>query len=117
MDLGSIRDWVLIVVGIVYSFVFLTFLIITLVLGHFMSDYLGKGHEAMTGRVRPLVDHLQEQAEQLRLRTLTLPGQPALPGSESVRASLPTTSNLRPLSLRMPSFRRRKPWWQRMLPK
>lgn len=116
MDLQSIRDWVLIVVGILYSLIFFALWIAVFVLGHLINSYLGKGHDLMIQRVRPFVSDLHAQAENLRLRTLTLPGQPPLPGSESIRATLPATRSLRPLSLKIPFLGRRKSWWRRMLP-
>jgi hypothetical protein len=108
MDIGQIRDWVLIVAGILWTIVFLIVLIITLVVYYFTHKYLGVARDFLHIRVREFLGEVQDRAELVRQQTAALPryGAPVAPRV--------TERAQRPLSLRLP-FRRRRPWWRKVL--
>jgi hypothetical protein len=115
-DLQFIRDIVVIVVGIIFSIIFLVILIVTLILNAIGNHYLGKAHDLIHTRAWPFVDRLQARAEGLRLQTAALPHRPVRPEAMAAPPSGSIATILQPV-LALPSlFRRRKPWWRRVLP-
>ncbi|HTE86915.1 MAG TPA: hypothetical protein VK821_19555 [Dehalococcoidia bacterium] len=105
--LGDVRDVVLIVTGIVWTIIFLVILAVTLVISYLTHKYLGIAHEFLTERVPPALSEVQSYADAVRLQTA------ALPGSGS---TLPPGQGMPHFDVRLPFFRRRRTWWQRLLP-
>src|SRR6266540_4285697 len=110
MDVEALRDTVVVVAGIVWSIIFLALLGVTVVIYALASRYLGKARWFLHERVRPLFADVQARAEDIRVRTASLPGQPRPPGVLTV------TSGTRRAAPAFPFFRRRRKWWQRLLP-
>jgi hypothetical protein len=115
--LQDVRDWVVIITGIIWALLYLGIFAVAVVVFTLANKYLNKAHALMAKKVRPMVGSVQDRAEQVRLKTLTLPGQPPIPGAESVVSTLPISTSLRPLLPRLPFLRRKRPWYQRMLPR
>jgi hypothetical protein len=105
----NVRDVVLIVVGIVWGLIFLAITAVTLVVFFLLKKYLGIGQDFLRDRVGPMLEQVQERAEEVRQRTAALP-----------RYDAPVAPRIRdkgaPFHVRLPFFRRRKPWWQKVLP-
>lgn len=114
--LQDVRDWVVIVTGIIWALLYLGIFAAVAVVFVLARKYLNKAHELMHKKVQPMMGKVQDKAELVRLKTLTLPGQPPIPGSESVVSTLPIGASLRPILPRLPFFRRRRPWYKRILP-
>lgn len=117
--LQDVRDWVVIISGIIWGLLYLGILAAVLLIFYFVRKYLNKAHELIRQKVQPLVGVVQDRAEQARLKTLTLPGQPPIPGAESVVSTLPIGASLRtglPHLPRLPFLKRRRPWYRRILP-
>lgn len=116
MVIEQIRDWVVIVTGIIWAIVYFGILVTVLVVGFLATKYLNKVHSLMRTRVNPMMTAVQAQAERVRVRTANLPGQPrpvgeeapALPPGTSLASLIPSLPNL-------PFLHRRKPWYKRML--
>ncbi len=106
--LGDVRDVVLIVAGIVWSLVFLVILAITLVILYLVQKYLGVAHDFLNEKVPTALGEVQNWAELARAQTA------ALPGSGSARPEGVASPHV---DIRLPFFRRRRPWWQRLLPR
>jgi len=114
--LQDVRDWVLIVTGIIWALLYLGILAAVLVVYVLARKYLNQAHQMMQRKVKPLIGTAQDRAELVRLKTLTLPGQPPIPGAQSVVSTLPIGASLRPLLPRLPFLRRKRPWYRRILP-
>jgi hypothetical protein len=97
---------VLVVVGIVWSLVFLVLLFITLATAYFIRKYLGMAHQFLSRRVPVGIAEVQLYADAVRYKTAELPGS----GSR-----LPPGQRMPHIEIALPFLRRRRPWWQRML--
>jgi hypothetical protein len=112
----DIRDVVLIVVAIVWSFVYLGILAVTAVAGVLLVRYLGKAQELIEQQGGPLLDTVQGAIESARARTASLPHYGAGEGVEPERATTPyAIRRSSQLKLSLPFFRRKKPWYERLL--
>jgi hypothetical protein len=109
MDIGQVRDWVLIVTGIIWAILFLAILLVTLVIYYLLHKYLRIGRDFLHVRAREFLDQVEDKAEIVRQRTAMLPRYNA-----PVPPEVPERAR-RSLGFRLP-FRRRRRWWQRVLP-
>jgi hypothetical protein len=112
LTIDEIRDIVLVLTGIVWSIVFLLILIVTLVVFYFSRKYLNVARDKLDEDARPLLGQVQVAAESLRERTAALPHYAV--ATEIIPAR---REDLPPLKLSLPFFRKRKPWYQRLLGK
>jgi hypothetical protein len=109
MDTGQVRDWVLIVTGVVWAIIFLVILLVTVTIYYFVHKYMAIGRGYLHVQVREFLGQVQDQAELVRQQTAALPryeGAVAPEVSERAR---------RPMRLRLP-FRRKRHWWEKVLP-
>jgi hypothetical protein len=105
--MDDVRDVVLIVTGIVWSLVFLVLLAVTLVIAYVANKYLGVAHDFLVQRVPPALGEARDWAEAVRTQTASLPGS----GSERSEGH-----PARRVEIRLPFRRRRRHWWQHVLP-
>ncbi len=114
----DIRDIVLIILGIVWSLVYLGVLAVAVVAGVLLVRYLGKAQALIEQQGGALLDQVQMTVEGMRGRTAALPHYGA--GEEGDRRRPIEAPRVpRPqqvgLKLSLPFFRRKKPWYQRLL--
>lgn len=106
--LGDVRDIVLIVAGIIWALIFLVFLVVTLAIAYLARKYLGVAHDFLRLQVPAAISEVQLYADVVKFKTAELPGSGSrLPlGQRMPHVEFP----------RLPFFRRRRPWWERILP-
>jgi len=109
MPMGTVLDLVLIVAGIVWSAIFLVLLIGVVIVFVIARHYLSAAHAFLRGDAQALLANLNAQVEAASARTSWFAGRAPRPDVPRTRPapSLP--------SFRIPFFRRRQPWWQRLL--
>jgi xanthosine utilization system XapX-like protein len=111
----NIRDIILIIVGIVWSIIYLGIFAVTAIAGVLVVRYLGRAQQLIEEQGRPLLDSARWAVDSARARTASLPHYAGAEGAprEEVppRAVRPQTQ----LKLSLPFFRRKKPWYQRLL--
>jgi hypothetical protein len=101
------RDIVLIVTGLVWTVVFLVLFIITVVVAYFIRRYMRVAHDFLTHQVPGAIGEVHAYAELARSGTASLPG---------ARSRIAPEERLAHVALQLPHLRRRKRWWQRVLP-
>src|SRR5579875_3082935 len=113
----DIRDIVIIIVGIVWSIVYLGILAVVAVAGVLITRYMGKAQALLDEQGRSLLLSAQNTADSVRDRTAALPHYEL--GTEAARQAQirrpRTARGAGQLKLSFPFFRRKKPWYQRLL--
>jgi hypothetical protein len=109
VEVDTIRDIVVVVAGIIWSIVFVAILAVVLVVLALLRRYAALAHRFLSETARGYVDAVRQQAEVLAARTARLPGRPALASVQRPGA------DLRMPEFRLPFFRRRRPWWRRLI--
>jgi hypothetical protein len=107
VDLNDARDIVLIVTSLVWTVVFLVLFIITVVVAYFIRRYMRMAHEFLTHQVPGALGEVHAYTEIANVATSSLPG---------ARTRLSPAERMSHVALHMPRLRRRRPWWQRMMP-
>jgi hypothetical protein len=100
-------DFVVIITGLVWTVVFLVLFIITVVAAYFIRRYMRIAHRFLTHEVPGAIGEVHAYAEVARVATASLPGAPTRISPEERMAHV---------ALQLPNFRRRRRWWQRVLP-
>jgi hypothetical protein len=113
----NIRDIVIIIVAIAWSLVYLGLLAVTAVAGVLLTRYLGKARDLVDQQGRAIVGNVQAVATTASERTASLPhygaGHEGQDGAGLPAPRFPRAPSQ--LNLSIPFFRRRKPWYERLL--
>lgn len=106
MDLPTVRDWVLIIAGVLWAVVTLAIAAVCGVLWFLTRKYLRKGDDLLTAQVRPRLDQVHSRLAAVRDRTSRLPGNAPIPEA----AARPLRSGS---GLSLPWRRRKRGWLRR----